>query len=60
MKVVWFINVAIQMVDSIINENKRSFFGGSWLDVFLYNCPIFNFIRIEHQIFLNCFYGGVQ
>lgn len=29
MKVVWLINVAIQMVDSIINENKRSFFGGS-------------------------------
>ena len=32
MKVIWVTNVATQMVDSIINENKRSFFGGGWLD----------------------------
>ena len=32
MKVIWLTNVATQMVDSIINENKRSFFGGGWLD----------------------------
>lgn len=32
MKAVWLANVATQMVDSIINENKRSFFGGGWLD----------------------------
>lgn len=25
MKVIWLTNVATQMVDSIINENKRSF-----------------------------------
>lgn len=32
MKVIWLTNVATQMVDSVLNENKRSFFGGGWLD----------------------------
>ena len=31
MKVIWLTNVATHMGDSIINENKRSFFGGGWL-----------------------------
>ena len=32
MKAVWLANVATHMVDEIINDNKRSFFGGGWLD----------------------------
>lgn len=32
MKALWLANVATQRVDSIINNNNRSFFGGGWLD----------------------------
>ncbi|MGN0602102.1 MAG: glycosyltransferase family 4 protein [Oscillospiraceae bacterium] len=32
MKALWLSNVAIHRVDEIINDDKRNFFGGGWLD----------------------------
>lgn len=47
MKALWLANVATQMVDTIINDKKRSFFGGGWLDGLserLLNCNDFKLV----------------